>query len=211
MRRFHPSINELEPRMLPTMVFIFNGNAYAEAKPDPLHTQLAADVLAAHGDTPVQMTTPAMNSPAAFYGFAHEIRAISKGTPIALMGFSSGGGLAMRLAGIADLNVQAVLSYYGPPDLRDWLAYHHGDRYYKYVTGHVDFDKGIINILSGVSHSDSYIIDALGEKDDNVVASMSTGSFDRDFPDGHVYYYDGPHGVSFYADYPAFEDFLSHL
>jgi hypothetical protein len=79
------------------------------------------------------------------------------------------------------------------------------------VTGHVDFDKGIINILSGVSHSDSYIIDALGEKDDNVVASTSTGSFDRDFPDGHVYYYDGPHGVSFYADYPAFEDFLSHL
>ena len=40
---------------------------------------------------------------------------------------------------------------------------------------------------------------------------MSTASFDRDFPDGHVYYYDGPHGVSLYADYPAFEDFVSHL
>jgi dienelactone hydrolase len=211
MRRFHPSIDELESRTLQTMVFIFNGNAYAEAKPDILHTQLAANLLAAHGDTPVQMTTPAMTSPAAFYGFANEIRAISKGKPIALMGFSAGGGLAMRLAGIAKLHVQAVLSYYGPPDLRDWLAYHHGDRYYKYVTGHVDFDPGIINILSGVSDSKSYIIDALGEHDHNVVASMSTASFDHDFPDEHLYYYDGPHGVSLYADYPAFEDFLSHL
>jgi hypothetical protein len=115
------------------------------------------------------------------------------------------------LAGIAKLHVQAVLSYYGPPDLRDWLAYHHGDRYYRCVTGHVDFDPGIIDILSGVSDSKSYIIDALGEHDHNVVASMSTASFDHDFPDGHLYYYDGPHEVSLYADYPAFEDFLSHL
>ena len=90
MRRFHPSIDELESRTLQTMVFIFNGNGYAEAKPDPLHTQLAADLLAAHGETPIQMTTPAMDSPAAFYGFANEILAISKGKPIALMGFSAG-------------------------------------------------------------------------------------------------------------------------
>jgi hypothetical protein len=41
MRRFHPSIDELESRTLRTMVFIFNGNAYAEAKPDILQTQLS--------------------------------------------------------------------------------------------------------------------------------------------------------------------------
>ena len=34
MKRFHPSIEQFEPRMLPTLVFIFNGNGYAEAKPD---------------------------------------------------------------------------------------------------------------------------------------------------------------------------------
>ena len=79
------------------------------------------------------------------------------------------------------------------------------------MTSHVDFDTGIINLLSGVSDSDAYIIDCFGERDRSVVASMSTASFDHDFPDGHIYYYDGPHGVSLYADYPAFEDFLAHL
>ncbi len=197
--------------MLPTMVFIFNGNGYAAASPDLRHTQLAADQLSAHGDTPVQMTTPAMNSPAAFYGLADQILEISDGRPIGLMGFSSGGGLAMRLAGVPELHVQAVLSYYGPPDLKDWLSYHQGDRYYRWVTGHVEFDPGIIDLLSGVSGSDSYIIDCFGERDHNVVASMSAISFDQDFPDGDVSYYDGPHGVDLYADYPAFQDFLAHL
>ena len=211
MRRFQPSIEQFEPRLLPTLVFIFNGNGYAEAKPNLAQTQLAAAQLAAHGDTAVQLTTPPMNSPSAFYGLADEIRAISKGKPIGLMGFSAGGGLALHLAGIADLNVQAVLSYYGPPDLRDWLNYHHGDRYYRWVTSHVDFDDGIINLLSGVSDSHSYNIDVFGQKDHNVVASMSTASFDRDFPGGQVYYYDGPHGVSLYANFSAFNDFVSHL
>jgi hypothetical protein len=211
MKRFRPSIEEFERRLLPTLVFIFNGNGYAKASPDALHTQLAAERLNLLGDRSVQMTTPAMSSPRAFYEVADEIRAISKGEPIGLMGFSSGGGLALRLSGVSSLNVQAVMSYYGPPDLRDWLSYHAGDRYYQWVTGHVRFDPAIINLLSGVSDSDAYIVSAFGLNDHNVVASASTASFDRDFPDGHVDDYDGPHGVSLYADYPAFEDFVSHL
>jgi dienelactone hydrolase len=211
MREFHPSCEALESRQLPTMVFIFNGNGYAEASPDAEHTGLAAQRVAAQGDTPVQLTTPAMNSPAAFYRVADRIAEISKGEPIGLLGFSSGGGLALRLSGVASLNVKAVLSYYGPPDLSDWLAYHDGDRYYRWVTGHVNFDPGIINLLSGPSSSTSYQIDVLGEQDRNVVASDSTISFERDFPNGHVDYYDGPHGVSLFADYSAFEDFLAHL
>lgn len=127
------------------------------------------------------------------------------------MGFSSGGGLALRLSEVPGLNVQAVMSFYGPPDLSDWLSYHHGDRYYRSVTGHVHFNPGIINLLSGASDSDAYIVTAFGRTDKNVVASASTASFEHDFPEGHVYYYDGPHGVSLYADYPAFEDFVSHL
>ena len=196
--------------MLPTLVFIFNGNGFAAAKPDLEQTQLAAEQLIEHGDRAVQMATPAMNSPSAFYYLADEIRAISKGQPIGLMGFSAGGGLAMRLAGVARLNVQAVMSYYGPPDLRDWLSYHHGDRYYQWVTSHVHLDNGIINLLSGVSTSKAYIVSAYGLRDQNVVSSVSTASFDRDFPGGHVYYYHGAHGVSLYADYPAFQDFVSH-
>jgi hypothetical protein len=211
MKQFRPLIEAFEPRLLPTMVFVFNGNGYAEARPDTIHTQLAADKLTTLGDLPVQMTAPAMSSPRAFDELADEIRAISHGQPIGLMGFSSGGGLALRLSGVPDLNVQAVMSYYGPPDLSDWLNYHFGDRYFRWVTGHVHFDRGIINLLSGVSDSDAYIVTAFGLTDKNVVASMSTASFDHDFPAGHLYYYDGPHGVSLYADLPAFEDFVSHL
>ena len=193
------------------MVFIFNGNGYAEAVPDSKHTGLAAELVASHGDTPIQATTPAMDSPAAFYSLANRILAISKGKPIGLLGFSSGGGLALRLAGVPNLNVQAALSYYGPPDLSDWLAYHRGDSYYRWVTGHVHFDAGIIDLLSGPSSSTSYLIDAFGEQDRNIVASVSTTDFHQDFPDGHVDYYDGPHGVSLFADYSAFEEFLAHL
>ena len=117
--------------MLPTLVFVFNGNAYAEAKPNSTLTQGAANILMAHGDRAVQLTTPAMDSPAAFYQLANEIRAISKGQPIGLMGFSAGGTLALRLAGLPRLNVKAAVSYYGPPDLRDWLGFHKGDRFYR--------------------------------------------------------------------------------
>jgi hypothetical protein len=211
MKRFHPSIEQFEPRILPTLVFIFNGNGFAASKPDHQQTQLAAQQLIRRGDQAVQMATPAMNSPSAFYRLGDEIRGISKGQPIGLMGFSAGGGLALRLAGIRGLNVQAVMNFYGPPDLRDWLNYHHGDHYYRWVTSHVHLDNGIINLLSGVSTSNAYMVSAFGLSDHNIVSSISTASFDRDFPGGHVYYYAGPHGVSLYADYPAFQDFASHL
>jgi hypothetical protein len=211
MKRFHPSIEQFEPRLLQTLVFVFNGDGLAAAKPNQLQTQLAAQQLIRHGDRAVQMATPAMNSPSAFHHLADEIRAISKGQPIGLMGFSAGGALAMRLAGVPELNVRAVMSYYGPPDLRDWLNYHHGDRYYQWVTSHVQLDHGIINLLSGVSTSTAYIVSAFGLRDRNIVSSVSTVGFDRDFPGGHVYYYDGPHGVTLYADYPAFQSFVAHL
>ena len=211
MKRFHPSFEQFEHRLLQTLVFVFNGNGFAAAKPNHQQTQLAAQQLIKDGDRAVQMTTPAMSSPSDFYQLADEIRAISKGQPIGLMGFSAGGALALRLAGVPGLNVRAVMNYYGPPDLTDWLNYHHGDRYYQWVTSHVHPDNGIINLLSGVSTSNAYMVSAFGLRDHNVVSSVSTASFDRDFPGGHVYYYPGPHGVSLYADYPAFQSFVSHL
>lgn len=211
MKRFHPACEQFEPRLLPTLVFIFNGNGFAAAEPDTVHTGLAAQELLLHGNRPVQLSTPAMSTPADFYRLADEVRTLSQGQPIGLMGFSSGGGLAMRLAGVADLNVQAVLSYYGPPDLRDWLNEHQGDRYYNYVTSHVHFDNGVINLLSGPSPATADIVSAFGLHDRNVVSSLSTESFDSDFQHGEVFYYPGPHGVTLYADLPAFDAFLADL
>jgi len=211
MRRFHPSFEQFEPRMLPTLVFVFNGNAFSEAKPDQTHTQLAAEQLIARGDRAIQLTTPALNSPSAFYRVADAILAISKGQPIGLMGFSAGGCLAMRLSQVPSLNVTAVMSYYGPPDLRDWLNYHRGDHFDEYVTSHVHIDSGIIDLLSGPSTSEAFIVSAFGLEDHNVVSSVSTASFDRDFQHGQVFDYSGPHGVTLFADFAAFQDFLSHL
>ncbi len=91
MKRFRPAVEQCESRMLPTLVFVFNGNAFAASKPDGPHTQLAASQLMQHGDRAVQLSTPAMESPADFYALVHEIRSISKGQPIGLMGFSAWG------------------------------------------------------------------------------------------------------------------------
>jgi hypothetical protein len=196
--------------MLPTLVFVFNGNAFAESKPN-LTTQLAADQLMRHGDQAVQLATPAMDSAGAFYQLARQIRAISQGQPIGLMGFSAGGALAMRLSDLPGLNVKAVMNYYGPPDFRDWLHYHHGDRFYKYVTTHVQVTPGFVALMSGPSDTNAFIVSAFGLHDGNIVSSMSTASLNRDFQHSQAYYYPGPHGVTLYACLPAFGDFLSHL
>ncbi len=205
-----PSVELLETRTLSTLVFVFNGNAYAKATPNQL-TQATAALLNSHGNRAIQLTMPAMNGPAAFYQVGNTIRSISKGQPIGLMGFSAGGTLALRLAGLSGLNVKAVAAFYGPPDLSDWLQYHHGDRDYRFVTSHVQLNPAIIRLLSGPSATNAYLIDAFGLRDHNVVAAPSTASFNRDFPGGHVYYYPGGHGVLPTADPAAFNDFLSHL
>ena len=210
MKRFQPTCEQFEPRMLPTLVFVFNGNAFAASKPDRT-THLAADQLVQHGDRAIQLPTPAMDSPAVFYQLANEVRRMSRGQPIGLMGFSAGGALAMRLAGLRNLNVKAVMNYYGPPDFRDWLAYHRGDRYFQSVTSHFQVTPGFVRLMSGPSATQAYIVNAFGLRDQTVVSSISTSSFDRDFQQGQVYYYRGPHGVTLYACYRAFADFLAHL
>jgi hypothetical protein len=210
MKRFQPTCEPFEPRMLPTLVFVFGGNAFAESKPDRT-TQLAAAQLARHGDRAIQLTTPAMNGPGAFYQLASTIRGISRGRPIGLMGFSAGGALAMRLAGLPGLNVKAVMNYYGPPDFRDWLDYHRGDRFFQYVTTHVTVTPGFVSLMSGPSTTQAHIVNAFGTRDANIVSSLSTASFQRDFGQGTVFTYPGPHGVSLFSCRPAFWDFLAHL
>jgi Dienelactone hydrolase family len=210
MRRFRPRVELCESRACPTMVFIFPGNALAAASPD-IPTQLAADRLARLGDRPIQVSTPALNGPGAFYAVANYVREASHGQPIGLVGFSAGGALAMRLAGQPGLNVKAVMDFYGPPDLNAWFASHGHDHYYQYVTSHVHVTGAVANLLSGPSTSDSYFVGAFGLHDANVQPSVSAASFQRDFQHGQVFYYLGPHGVTLYADYRAFQTFLDHL
>src|SRR5262249_29740639 len=155
--------------------------------------------------------TPALNGPGAFHRIVDYVRTVSRGQPIGLVGFSAGGALAMRLADQPGLNVRVVMNYYGPPDLKSWGASHGQEYYYPYVTSHVHLPPAVTDLLSGPSSSDAYFVSAFGLHDANVQPAVSTASFQRDFRQGQVYYYPGPHGVTLYGDYAAFQDFLDHL
>jgi acetyl esterase/lipase len=210
MRRFRPEVEPCESRVCPTLVFIFPGNALAAASPD-IPTQTAADQLLRAGDQPIQVSTPALDSPGAFYAIADYVRRISQGQPIGLMGFSAGGALALHLADQPGLNVQSVMDYYGPPDLDAWLASHGHDYYYQYVASHVHLTSGVEQLLSGPTTSKANFVGAFGLEDPNVLAGVSTAAFQRDFPNGQSFEYEGPHGVTLWADYAAYQDFLDHL
>jgi acetyl esterase/lipase len=210
MRRFRPVVEPCEVRSCPTLVFVFPGNALAAASPDFV-TQTAADRLMRSGDQAIQVSTPALDGPDDFYQIVDYVRTVSQGQPIGLMGFSAGGALALRLAGQPGLNVTAVMNYYGPPDLDAWIASHQDDYYYRYVASHVHLTSAVESLLSGPTTSNAYFVSAFGLDDRNVIASVSTASFQRDFPHGQVYYYAGPHGVTLYADYAAYQDFVDHL
>jgi hypothetical protein len=210
MSRFRPALEVCESRVLPTLVFVFNGNAFAASEPGAL-TQSAAHFLVQRGETPVQLATPPMGDEASFDELASRVASLARGQPVGLVGFSAGGALALRLSQLPQLNVTAVLDFYGPPDLEDWLTYHQGDRYYKYVTTRVHFSSEFIALMSGVSDSRAFIVSAFGTDDHNVVSSVSTVSFERDFPHGDVFTYPGPHGASLRASLPAADDFLEHL
>jgi hypothetical protein len=210
MKRFRPSIEPCEPRRLLTLVFVFNGNAFAATTPSQ-NTQVAAGLLARYGDRAIQLSTPPIGTPAAFYSLAQKIASISHGQPIGLLGFSAGGSLAARLSQVPELHVTAALNYYGPPDMGDWMSYHLGDHYENYVTSHVRLTSDFLGIMSGVSDSQAFIVNAFGTRDHNVVSSVSTASFIADFKYGKVFTYPGPHGVSVQACPPAFADFIDHL
>jgi hypothetical protein len=210
MRRFRPALEQVEGRLLPTRVFIFSGDALGPTGPTFV-TQLAADQLRRHGVHPIQMSTPALNSPRVVYRIANDIRHRSHDQPIGLLGFSAGGALAMRLAGLPGLNVPSVMNYYGPPDLKDWIAFHGHDAQYRYVMSQVHLTRGLIDLFSGPSPSQTYFVNAFGLYDRNVVSSVSIASFYKDFQHGQVSIYPSIHGVTLYADYGAFQDFLDHL
>ena len=83
MKRFHPVFEQVESRLLPTLVFVFNGNAFASVKAGHCATRLPLSNSILHGDRAIQLSTPAMNSPIAFYHLANEIRTSAKVSPSA--------------------------------------------------------------------------------------------------------------------------------
>ena len=52
----------------------------------------------AQGDQAVQLAYPTISTPAAFYGLERQIKALSHGQEIGVVGFSAGGSLADRIA-----------------------------------------------------------------------------------------------------------------
>jgi hypothetical protein len=209
-RRRVPDFDRAEDRALTSLVFVLNGNAFSPAKPGPL-TADAARVLRQAGHQAIQISTPLMSSPDAFNRVVRQIASISRGRPIGIVGFSAGGSLAARLAGVGSLHVTAVLDYYGPTDLQDYLDQHRGDPFYRYVVGHVPFKPSAIALFSGPIPTSAYVVGAFGLGDQNVVASNSAASFARDVPDGRVYFYPGPHGAPINASPAALKDFLAHI
>lgn len=205
-----PRIEICEGRTLTALVFVLNGNAFSEAGPSSL-TEAAARVVGAAGHRVVQLSYPTIATPAAYRGLARQIKALSDGRPIGLVGFSAGGTLAARLSGIDSLHVTAVLDYYGPPDLRDWFQTHRGDTFDQYVRGHVPFRQKTIDLLSGPSDSRAYISAAFGRDDRNVTADVSAAGLAKDFALGRSYTYPSGHGAPITASRPALEDFLAHL
>lgn len=189
---------------------MLNGNALAAAGPGA-QTADAARRLQAEGHRAIQLAYPAMGTTGAFRGLAARIQRLSRGQPIGLVGFSAGGALALRLATVPGLNVKAVLNFYGPPDLQDWLDYHRGDENYRHVVSHVRLTPGLIDELSGPARTSAAIINAFGLRDTNIVAGRSAASFQRDFASGAIYTYPGPHGVGVGASPAAFDAFLAQL
>jgi hypothetical protein len=107
--------------------------------------------------------------------------------------------------------VKAVLNFYGPPDLSDWLNQHVGDAAYRRVVQTVGRSQRLIQELSGPSNTTAHVVSVFGLEDRAVVAAPGTASFQNDFPGGAVYYCAGPHGVNIHANYGAYEQFLADL
>ena len=186
-RRLSPCPELLEPRTLATLVFVLNGNAFAGASPS-VQTKTAAADLARRGDRAIQISYAAMCSVGAFDQLAGQIRQVSRGRPIGLIGFSAGGTLALRLSQFSSLNVKAVLDFYGPPDLANWVSQHGGDIHAQQVLSNINNNQNFINAMSGPVTTTAYLVSAFGTQDTGVSAAPNAVSSQQDFPGGKVFY-----------------------
>ena len=193
-----------------TLIFVLNGASFAAASPSNL-TADAAAVLRRAGHRAVQLANPPINTPSAFRALAGSIVKMARGQPVGLVGFSAGGALALRIAATPGLQVNAVLDYYGVPDVRAYLQRHADDRNYRPISGLAPFRPSAVALLSGPLSTSARVVAAFGQRDPNVDAETSSADLLRDDPEAHVYTYPGAHGVGITASRPALDDFLAHL
>lgn len=205
-RTLTPTPERCEGRSLAALVFLFNGNAFDEARPGPL-TDDAARVLRAAGHQVIPLAYPHLNTPSALDAVARRVAALAHGRPVALVGFSAGGSLALRLSAVPSLHVIDVLDEYGPPDARDDLAARNPHP----IRGLAPFDKATVALFSGPVNTSAHVVATFGLSDPGVKAAPSAASLRRDLPGVHIYLYRGAHGVPITASRPALEDFLAHL
>ena len=211
-RRLTPDFERCEDRTLTALIFVLNGASFAASGPNSL-TADASAVLTRAGNQVVQLSNPAINSPAAFHSLVAKVANLAHGRSVDLVGFSAGGALALRIAATATpgLNVNAVLDYYGVPDVREYLQRHRFDHNVRPISGLAPFRAGIVSLLSGPLTTKAHVVAAFGLFDPNVRSDTSSADLLRDDPDAHVYTYTGAHGVPITASTPALEDFLAHL
>jgi dienelactone hydrolase len=199
-----------EDRVLPTLVFVLDGNSFASAGPSIL-TANAAAVLHQAGNRVIQLSNPAITSVAAFRSLAATVARLAHDQSIGLVGFSAGGALALHIAATPGLKVSAVLDYYGVPDVGAYLQRHARDHDYRPISGLAPFRPAVVSVLSGPLASRAHVVGAFGLRDPNVRADTSSADLLRDDPNADVYTYNGGHGVSISASRPALDDFLAHL
>lgn len=205
-----PGVEACEPRVLLTLVFVFNGDDFKAAKPNAL-TASAARVLQRAGNQVVQLANPTLNSPAAIEGVAERILSISHGRPIGLVGFSAGGNLALHLAAVPALNVVDVFDNYGAPDVSDFIALHGRDRFGRALASDAHLSAAAVSLLSGPIITNAHVVAAFGLRDANIIAGPSAASLARDAPGSDIDFYPGGHGAAITASPAALDDFLAHL
>jgi dienelactone hydrolase len=210
MRRLIPHVERCEDRCLTTLIFVLNGNGFAAATPNQL-TANAAAVLRQAGNQVVQLSNAAINTPAAYNALARKVVKLAHGQAIGLVGFSAGGALALRLAATPGLKVNAVLDYYGVPDIRAYLQRHSVDHNLRPISGLAPFRPPLVALLSGPIATSASVIAAFGAGDPNVRPDASSVDLLRDDPSAHIYTYPAGHGVSITASRPALAGFLRDL
>jgi dienelactone hydrolase len=210
MRRLIPHVERCEDRCLTTLIFVLNGNGFAAAKPNQL-TANAAAVLHQAGNQVVQLSNATINTPAAYNALARKVVRLAHGQDVGLVGFSAGGALAIHLAATPGLKVNAVLDYYGVPDIRAYLQRHSVDHDLRSISGLAPFRPSLVAFPSGPLATSARVIAAFGARDPHVRPDTSSADLLRDDPFAHVYTYPGGHGVSITASRPALADFLLEL
>lgn len=208
--RTTPAFETCEDRTLTTLVFVLNGASFAAAGPNSL-TADAAAVLRRAGNQVVQLAYPAIRSPATFQALAARVANLAHGQNVGLIGFSAGGALALRIAATPGLKVNAVLDYYGVPDVEAYLQRHSRDHNVRPISGLSPFRPPLVSLLSGPLATRAHVVAAFGRFDPNVRSDTSSADLLHDDPNADVYTYPGAHGVSITASVPALDDFLAHL